>query len=265
MADGSNRGSVDAMSSQGNGEVFYNVIDEVGDSSQLDTSRESVISAISNLEVWNRSTDDRVHLLSTGLTVCQNKIHHLEEKLEQFSFIFQGQQAQSQKEKAELLKAKDLGVEELHRTILRLRNEIYQLQMKPSSHGSETPIAESVPIKQTPSPKPEPSNNDHNSGARKKERTVTEVRDIGELTFDDAHNIHVKTMIQEFMQMVKQVGNSQKEWCSIAYARMDKTLKLCVHSEMRKRNLSTIEDVENILLNDFDRPKDVAQAFHQLR
>ena len=59
--------------------------------------------------------------------------------------------------------------------------------------------------------------------------------------------------------MVKQVGNSQKEWCSIAYARMDKTLKLCVHSEMRKRNLSTIEDVENILLNDFDRPKDAAR------
>ena len=67
------------------------------------------------------------------------------------------------------------------------------------------------------------------------------------------------------MQMVKKVGNSQKEWCSIAYARMDKTLKLCVHSEMRKKNLHTIEDVENILLNDFDRPKDAAQAFHQLR
>ena len=99
----------------------------------------------------------------------------------------------------------------------------------------------------------------------KKERTVIEVRDIGELTFEDVHSIHVKTMIQEFMQMVKQVGNSQKEWCSIAYAWMDKTLKLCVHSEMRKRNLSKIEDVENILLNAFDRPKDAAQAFHQLR
>ena len=67
MADGSNRGRVDAMSSQGNDEVLYNVVDEVGDSSQSDTSRESVISAISNLEVWNKSTDDRVHLLSTDL------------------------------------------------------------------------------------------------------------------------------------------------------------------------------------------------------
>ena len=83
MADGSNRGSVDGMSSQGNDEVFYNVVDEVGDSSQSDTSGESVISAISNLEVWNKITDDRVCLLST---VFQNKIHHLEEKLEQFSF-----------------------------------------------------------------------------------------------------------------------------------------------------------------------------------
>ena len=265
MADGSNRGSGDAMSSQGSDEVFYNVVDEVGNSSHSDTSEESVVSAISNLEEWNRSTDDRVRLLSTDLTGCQNKIHHLEEKLEQFSFIFQNQQAQAEKEKAELLKAKDLEVEELHRTILGLRNQIYELQMKPPSHGSETPIAESVPIKQTPSPWPEPSNNDRNSGVRKKERTVIEVRDIGELTFDDVHSIHAKTMIQEFMQMVKQVGNSQKEWCSIAYARMDKTLKLCVHSEMRKRNLSTIEDVENILLSDFDRPKDAAQAFHQLR
>ena len=51
MADGSNRGSVDAMSSQGNDEVFHNVVDEVGDSSQSDTSGESVISAITNLEV----------------------------------------------------------------------------------------------------------------------------------------------------------------------------------------------------------------------
>ena len=33
MADGSNRGSVDAMSSQGSDEVFYNVVDEVGNSS----------------------------------------------------------------------------------------------------------------------------------------------------------------------------------------------------------------------------------------
>ena len=265
MADGSNRGSGDAMSSQGSDEVFYNVVDEVGDSSHSDTSGESVVSAISNLEEWNRSTDDRVRLLSIDLTGCQNEIHHLEEKLEQFSFIFQNQQAQAEKEKAELLKAKDLEVEELHRTILGLRNQIYELQMKPPRHGSETPIAESVPIKQIPSPWPEPSNNDRNSGVRKKERTVIEVRDIGELTFDDVHSIHAKTMIQEFMQMVKQVGNSQKEWCSIAYARMDKTLKLCVHSEMRKRNLSTIEDVENILLSDFDRPKDAAQAFHQLR
>ena len=127
MADGSNRGSVDTMSSQGNEKVFYNIVDEVGDSSQSDTSRESVISAISNLEVWNRNTDDRVHLLSADLTVCQNKLHHLEEKLEQFSFIFQNQQAQSQKEKDELLKAKDLEVEELNRTILRLRSQSYQL------------------------------------------------------------------------------------------------------------------------------------------
>ena len=199
MADGSNRGSGDVMSSQGSDEVFYNVVDEVGNSSHSDTSEESVVSAISNLEEWNRSTDDRVRLLSTELTGCQNKIHHLEEKLEQFSFIFQNQQAQSEKEKAELLKAKDLEVEELHRIILGLRNQIYELQMKPPCHGSETPIAESVPIKQTPSPRPEPSHNDHNGGARKKERTVIEVRDIGELTFDDVHSIHAKTMIQEFM------------------------------------------------------------------
>ena len=179
MADGSNRGSVDAMSSQGD-EVFYNVVYEVGDSSPSDTSGESVVSAISNLEEWNRSTDNRVRLLSTDLTGCQNKIHPLEEKLEQFTFIFQNQQAQSQKEKAELLKAKDLEVEELKRTILGLRNQIYELQTKPPRHGSETPIAESVPITQTLSPRPEPSNNDHNSGARKKERTVIEVRDIGE-------------------------------------------------------------------------------------
>ena len=179
MADGSNRGSGDAMSSQGSDEVFYNVVDEVGNSSHSDTSGESVVSAISNLEEWNRSTDDRVRLLSIDLTGCQNEIHHLEEKLEQFSFIFQNQQAQAEKEKAELLKAKDLEVEELHRTILGLRNQIYELQMKPPNHGSETPIAESVPIKQTLSPWPEPSNNDRNSGVRKKERTVIEVRDIG--------------------------------------------------------------------------------------
>ena len=78
MADGSNRGSGDAMSSQGSDEVFYNVVDEVGNSSHSDTSEDSVVSAISNLEEWNRSTDDRVRLLSTDLTVCQNKIHHLE-------------------------------------------------------------------------------------------------------------------------------------------------------------------------------------------
>ena len=143
--------------------------------------------------------------------VCQNKIHHLEEKLEQFSLIFQNQQAQSQKEKEELLKAKHLEAEELNRTSLRSRNEIYQLQMK-HQISSETPIAELVPIKQTPIPRLEPSNNVHNSGAGKKERTAIEVRDIGELTFDDVLRIHAKTMIQEFMQMVKQAGNSQKEW-----------------------------------------------------
>ena len=88
MADGSNRGSVDAMRSQGNDEVFYNVVDEVGDRSHSDTSGESAVSAISNLEFWNRSTDDRVSFLSTDLTVYQIKIQHLEEKLEQFSFIF---------------------------------------------------------------------------------------------------------------------------------------------------------------------------------
>ena len=91
MADGSNRGSGDVMSSQRSDEVFYNVVDEVGNGSHFDTSEESVVSAISNLEEWNRSTDDRVRLLSTDLTGCQNKIHHLEEKLEQFSFIFQNQ------------------------------------------------------------------------------------------------------------------------------------------------------------------------------
>ena len=170
MADGSNRGSVDAMRSQGNDEVFYNVVDEVGNISHSDTSGESVVLAISNLEEWNRSTDDRVRLLSTDSTVCQNKIHHLEKKLEQFSFIFQNRQSQSEKEKAELLKTKDLEVEELHRTILELRSQIYELQMKPPCHGSETPIAESVPIKQTPSPRPELSNNDRNSGVRKKRK-----------------------------------------------------------------------------------------------
>ena len=69
-------------------------------------------------------------------------------------------------------------MEGLHRTILGLRIQIYELQMKPPRHGSETPKAESVPIKQTPSPIPEPSNNDHNGGVRKNERTVIEVRDI---------------------------------------------------------------------------------------
>ena len=91
-----------------------------------------------------------------------------------------------------------------------------------------------------------------------------ETKDIYELKFKDMAKMNAPALIEAFCTQVKHVGGSEEDCVNIALAKMEINLRLYIENQLKDRGSRTLQEVKDILLNKFNRPRKACDAIDEL-